>query len=88
VAHFVLELSGMCLESAAIGELARELANLMVAIDASMVRVRRAIPDDHPLGEELRTVDASFARSVGLARKLVVAVRDPRQCETEESATR
>jgi hypothetical protein len=78
----------MCLESAAIGDLARELANLMVAIDANMVRVRRAVPEGHPLGEPLRAVDASFARSVGLARKLVVTVRDPRQCEIEESATR
>jgi hypothetical protein len=64
----------MDLPSPTTRELAHELAIEMVALDAQIVRVRRAVPANHPLGRPLRDLDESLARPVALARHLMVAV--------------
>ena len=74
MARFVLHRGSMRDESPAVRELATELTHLLVAIDAHIVRTRRSVPSNDPLGGLLREIDESFAEPIALARRLLMAV--------------
>jgi hypothetical protein len=64
----------MCGEGIEVCELTRQLTNLLIGLDATLEKVRRAAPDAGAVSEDLRAMNEAFKDHIQVARRLSMTV--------------